>query len=220
MTTLLIAISGCSGGNKGPLEVYSRLQSHWDTKEVRVLQLETIPDSVIENIELVVKTVLDQPTSSYKDVFLVGYSMGGAVALGAAASLLEKQICKVKGIALLSTQTDGLQVLTTLNLPILFYHGSRDEFFQPSEIKRFYNKYEGPKKMVIVSKGGHNLGPKYAASPYGKALARNIADDIKGLFRATKETSPNEPQTKIIPRTLRESTANAFYSAISRIHPD
>ena len=48
--------------------------------------------------------------------------------------------------------------LKKLNVPILFIHGSNDEFVPTKNVERMYKKYKGPKELLIIDEAEHGMG--------------------------------------------------------------
>ena len=48
--SLVITISGCSGGHRGPQGIYNLFQQLWNDRTVTVLQFNTLPESVEANV--------------------------------------------------------------------------------------------------------------------------------------------------------------------------
>jgi pimeloyl-ACP methyl ester carboxylesterase len=167
----IIAISGSSGGNSGPQGVYSELQSHYQDETLSVSRLDTSPDEIDENVKKVLKAA-----EKADEVYLMGYSMGGAVAASAAGQLGDK----LKGVVLLNTQTEGLYCLKNLNVPVLFYHGSEDEYFPKWQVEGLFKGYSGPKKWVELE--GLNHGFRSSSGQYTQSLASELHSEISHFF--------------------------------------
>lgn len=167
----IIAISGSSGGNQGPQGVYSELQSHYQDETLSVSRLETSPDEIDGNVEKVLKAA-----EKADEVYLMGYSMGGAIAAIAAGQLGDK----LKGVVLLNTQTEGLYCLKDVNVPVLFYHGSEDEYFPKWQVEGLFQDYSGPKKWIELE--GLNHGFRSPQGGYTKTLAKELHSEISHFF--------------------------------------
>ena len=216
MSSVIIAVSGCGGGNSGPKGMYHRLGKHLDGRSVEVLNIETIPDNIAQNIESV-NRLAHEAIARNQNVYLMGYSMGAAVAAIAAQQLNSDGKNSVKGVGLISSQTDGLSALFELNIPVLFYHGSADPFFSSLELLDIFRKYQGPKQFVIIENAGHNLcpeGSKYVSDGYVEELSKEVAEGISHflLESSAQSSSCENVVTKKIPVKSWDSFVNALLS--------
>ena len=216
MTALVINISGCGGGDKGPQGIYPIIKKLFSHQAVSVINIDTTPDELYPNIQKVAKLAFES-SKDYKKIILVGYSMGGAVAALTANQLNQDGKETINGIALLSTQTDGLQHLGDLNIPILFYHGSKDPYFSSQEIESIFSRYQGPKKLVQVENLGHNLAHEkstYVSSKYVHELAKDIHKEINSFFLNSEKDlwKPEEATTKTLPLRLLDQLINRIFS--------
>lgn len=199
--SLLIAISGSGGGNKGPQGIYPCLQQLYGSDNLRILPFETLPNDIDKNVEEVSKVVLSN-AASYKNIYLVGYSMGGAVAALAANKINDTHQGTVKGLVFLDTQTDGLIVLKKLKIPALFYHGKEDQCFPAWQIESVYRSYSGPKRMVELEGLDHDLSQGSASSKeFSQDLAKDIFAEISNFFFNEGLKEPNE-RNEIITRSI------------------
>ncbi|MBS3903841.1 MAG: dienelactone hydrolase family protein [Simkania sp.] len=216
MTNLVLAISGSGGGNRGPQGIYTLFQKYWSTASTTVLRVDTLPDSVQENVDRICD-IVSRNHPFYDNCYILGYSMGGAVAIEATRKLNQTAENRVKGIALLATQTDGLQTLERLNVPVLFYHGTKDPIFRIWEIESAYNKYTGPKKMVRVEGLGHSLaheGNRFVSTRYINNLAKHIIGEISAFFLQInqKESVCKGEVTTQIPLSSIDRVLNRIFS--------
>jgi pimeloyl-ACP methyl ester carboxylesterase len=222
MSDLIITIAGSSGGKKGPHGIYDLFQSLWKDKAVEVLQIDTIPESIAENVEQVAKIALEQ-SQLHKNVYIVGYSMGATVAAVVAQRLNSEGENRIKGIALLAPQTDGLWILGEIPVPVLFYHGSNDHAFRTDEIQNVYRRCAGPAKMVEVTGLTHDLtyaGSPFASGRYLRDLANDIIGEISSLSSLTREEEPlarREIITKEIPLSRRDRAVNNAFSSFLKM---
>lgn len=182
MGSLIVAISGSGGGNRGPQGIYRQFEK-LEGPGIRVVAVDTIPDDVPRNSEKVTQLILSQKQLP-QSVYLVGYSMGGAVAAIAAYELSQKHEGLVKGVVLLSSQTDGLRALFELNIPVLFYHGQKDSIFPLWEMESIYARLPGQKKMVQAVGLEHSLAPNgLKSSRHTHQLAQDVVKEISDFFQ-------------------------------------
>lgn len=205
MTSLFLTISGYSGGNSGPQGVYKLLEN--DKHDgVKIVSIKTIPNKIEANVQLTCATALKN-LASHDGIYLVGYSMGGAVAAQAAYELYQKIGPKLKGVVLLATQSDGLEALRDLNIPVLFYHGKKDSVCPAWQTEGSFRQCIGNKKMIEIEGLDHDLGYLNEVKPsknHAQDLARDIFNEISTFFLnapAEKDLSDNII-SKELPRTI------------------
>lgn len=182
MPNLIIGVSGCSGGEKGPAGLYKFLAKN-SGSDCKFFALPTLPEDLLGNIEKVEQVVASQLHKQYADVYLMGYSMGGAVAAIACEKIEKKNPGSIKGVILLSSQTEGLQVLKSLNVPLLMIHGGQDEYFPAGTLQRIFTELPQKKEWMLIEQGTHNLMPHAKISLDNTSnLAQNISKQIKSFF--------------------------------------
>lgn len=208
MSSLYITISGSDGGHLGPQNIYSLLQSEDESHSIKVLAIETLPNEVEKNVQRTVEAALGQ-LQLVEKIYLVGYSMGGAVAAQAAYVLNNKVKNAVKGLVLVATQTDGMQPLQSLDIPVLFYHGKMDQVFPAWQVETLYKKYKGPKMMIEVERLDHSclLEAQRRSTVYSKALASHLLHSMRDFF-ASKPTQDFD--SKIISAELPVPVMTAY----------
>lgn len=215
MSKLILTISGSSGGDRGPQGIYRLFPGYLNDHSVTVLSVDTIPDSVQENVVKVIQ-IAQERINLYDRIYLVGYSMGGAVAVQVAHHLIKTTgTDRVAGIVLLSTQTDGLQPLKELDIPVLFYCGSEDEYFPLWQIKPHSENYKGQKRFVQVDHLKHDLSPinySYISSRYINSLAKDVTDEMNSFFNNKKKNEEKWNVDKLIPISRLDRFINLFYS--------
>lgn len=181
---LIIAISGAGGGKTGPQGYYRQLNSHLGTEQFTVFPMETTRDNIPYNISKVANLV-SLNFDRFKNVYLMGWSMGGAVAILSAYQInSEMQDERIKGLILLAPQSDGTHLLKELKMPILFCHGDRDETVPLWTVQGKYEDYEGMKKILIFEGLDHDfkLDGTKTETPI-----HIIAKKINELFHPNKE---------------------------------
>lgn len=222
MTDLLLAISGSRGGDQGPQGVYKLFQKKFSNNSLHIQPVYTLPEDVLKNVNQITRIASDQ-LNSYENVYVMGYSMGGEIAVRVAYELNKTGKNRIKGLVLLATQTEGMHILKELNIPVLFYHGKEDEFFPTWQIETVFEKYQGPKKMIEIEQVGHNFAPKGALSlkSYTQVLAKHIFVEISDFFSKTKngvKVSEVNPISKEISfthsYTLQDKMKACFWNAL------
>lgn len=155
---LLICISGSGGGNSGPNGLYNFLQTYLTKHDFRVLQFDTLPNGVEPNVNKLIKLILTH-FNVYKDIYLMGWSMGGAVAINVAYYINhvngDLSPAKIKGVVLLATQEAEMNNINFLDIPILFIHGKEDHALPCDISLTLYNKYKYDKDLFIINNVGH-----------------------------------------------------------------
>lgn len=186
MSIKIVAVSGYSGGGEGPLGLYATLKKQPPSK-MDFIPIDTIPNDIENNVKKVVAEALSNQEPE-GGVYLMGYSMGGAVAALSAYQLQQSNPGVIKGVILLSPQTDGLSALANLNLPVLAFIGEGDEYFTPREITRSLKDVQ-KKEICIIEGVGHNLG---------KNKTRSSGDLAKLLTKVNHEFTKyfNQPLVK------------------------
>lgn len=211
MSVLVVAISGSDGGNQGPQGIYKQFKSHWKDRDViKVISIDTTPNQILANIEKVTQTVLKN--QSYKSIYLVGYSMGGAVAALSAYHLSCELSSSVDGVVLIGTQTDGILSLSELNIPVLFYHGKEDLIFPIWQIDSVYKSIKASKKMVQIEGVGHNFAPagkRYLSASDTKKLASDVVTEISSFILESK-AQEKSLQSKVVTKELHLSQSKGI----------
>lgn len=209
---ILITISGCSGGNKGPQGIYTSFNRFAEDGRLSIINVETVPDDINANVKRV--SDIAREALEKGNVYLLGYSMGGAVAALVAAELKQAGGANVKGLILLDTQTDGLHVLKGLKIPVLFYHGKEDQVFPLAQIKSMSRRCQGPKKIVVVEQLDHDLNLHHGKlKDLTTVLANDIFNEISRFFFSnTNQSVSDEP---IVPKFLPGT--KTFRSLLARL---
>lgn len=215
---LLITISGCGGGHMGPQEIYPCLQKNYGNGSLKILPFETLPDNIQDNVNRVSEIALKN-LDSFENIYLIGHSMGGAVAALAAHKLNETTDKTVKGLVLINPQTEGLQVLKKLTIPVLFYHGKEDQIFPTWQIESTYNAYSGPKRMIELEGLDHDL-----TQDSGRSKSKKFKNDLtKDLFSEISKFFFNgdieeiQRENEILSRAIPCTPQKSFMETLSSI---
>jgi len=159
MVYLVLCISGSGGGNGGPYGSYFNLQSYVNNDKYKIVSVETAPMSISLNVEILMD-IIDKNKSCYEGVIIIGWSLGGAVALQTAhfANKYIKQniVC---GLILLAPSYKHMQLIDMINIPIIFIHGINDNITPYSEIQKLYDGYKGEKYIHFLENNGHDFNP-------------------------------------------------------------
>lgn len=203
MTNLLITISGSGGGNQGPLGIYKNFESS-TTDTFQVINMDTLKDKIGDNVARVVD-VVTKNLEKYKNIYLMGYSMGGAVVALATYQLNSEDRSPIKGIVFLATQTEGLQYLMGINVPVLFFHGTDDEYFPLWQLQSTFKRYKSEKQMVVIKGASHSFRPEKNHSTDTQKLAKDIWEHSIDFFSEKKMNSSNQTE-KALPLQNKQST--------------
>ena len=213
---LIIAISGTGGGSAGPQDFYSRLPSYLGSEDITVIQMETIPDNIHDNVSRVAETV-SLNFDRFRNIYLMGWSMGGAIAILSAYQMnIEKQTDTIKGLILLAPQSDGIHLLKGLKVPVLFCHGEKDETVPLWTVQQNYEQYQGLKEIVLFEGLDHDF------SLNGKKTESSflyIAKQITQLFHHNVETGSYAEVTQktiTVPVETTQQT-KTFFDCISQV---
>lgn len=208
---LFITVSGCGGGAEGPQGIYQHLQKSEENSSLKVLPFDTLPNDTKTNVENVARLVLENQ-GNYKNIYLVGHSMGGAIVTQAAHQLNEKSAGSVKGIVLLNTQVEGLNDLKKTTIPVLFYHGKEDQYFPIWQYNSIYKRCLGPRRVVHLENLDHDFAPG-KNGPKLKGLTQDLASDLLAEISSffLKDTQA-ESQTEIITRPIALSRKESRFT--------
>jgi pimeloyl-ACP methyl ester carboxylesterase len=182
---------------------------------LKFLPIDTLPNVVLENVERVTKIAQEQ-LCFYDNIYLAGHSMGGAIAALAAHEINKIAEGSVKGVVLIGTQTDGLQVLKEIRVPILFYHGKEDEYFPTWQIESIYTNYPGPKMMVALEGLDHDLGVQGHSKSNGCShdLARDFIAEFSNFFFSLNHDTYLEAPKEIISRKVTLTPKSGLFQRI------
>lgn len=216
----IVAVSGYSGGRSGPADLYNRLTIMSSEGACRFFAIDTVAEDMEENVERVVQAVKQRGLDPSK-TYLMGYSMGGAV-VAEASERLAGQGFQVGGLILLSTQTDGLYPLFERKLPSLFFHGTRDDIFRPSEIEYIASRCLAQKKIVWLKGLNHDWkldGQVYRSTVYSDELARAILAEINAFISSIASDEPSQSSiTMEIGMTPVDRAINGFAQFFKRFY--
>jgi fermentation-respiration switch protein FrsA (DUF1100 family) len=129
--------------------------------------------------------------------FIYGHSLGGAVAIDLAARLaaqdkgkpqargliVESTFTSLPDIAaeltwswlptrlLLTQRFDSIDKVRSVDVPILFVHGTGDRYVPARFSQALYEAAPGPKKLLLIENGGHNNAMWIGDGEYQSAFA-------------------------------------------------
>jgi pimeloyl-ACP methyl ester carboxylesterase len=214
---LIIAISGAGGGTSGPQGFYDYLKPYMANEDISVIQMETIPGNIHDNASRVAETV-SRNFDRFRNIYLMGWSMGGAVAILSTYQInIEKQTDTIKGLILLAPQSDGIQLLKELKVPVLFCHGKKDETVPLWTVQGRYDQYQGMKEIVLFEGLDHDFSlngekTKFPIQCIAKQITQLFHQNIEpgSHSEVTQETITIPVQSIKIRKTLLERLFHVF----------
>ncbi len=143
--------------------------------------------SVYEDAEVAWKYLVEERKISAKNIFIYGYSLGSAIAIELAKQhqnnaglIIESSFTSIKElidyyqIPLPNTNSvqyfDSITKVKSLHIPILFIHGSADEFIPPYMSNKLFMASSGPKSLLIISGATHSNALEKGGSIYRQAV--------------------------------------------------
>lgn len=133
--------------------------------------------------------------------FIYGHSLGGAVAIDLAARLAREhpQAPQARGLIVESTFTslpdiaaelswswlptrlfmsmryDSIDKVRTIDVPVLFVHGTGDRYVPARFSQALYDACAAPKRLLLIENGGHNNAMWVGGEQYQRAFAEFFA---------------------------------------------
>ena len=145
----------------------------------------------------------------HNNIFVYGHSLGGAIAIDLASKqpnmaglITEGTFTSMKNIAgynplfkllplnLIVTQHfDSMSKISSLQMPLLMFHGSNDEVIPPSMAKQLFEKAPQPKTLVSIPEAKHDNLHKTASPEYILNLKNFIDTNVERSL--AQSPSPN-----------------------------
>lgn len=150
----VIMLGGYSGGFDGPANAFADLSRKLIDSGIASLRIDyrRAGDCVECGIDtLLALQYLDD--DAIRDVILVGWSFGGAIAMGVGS--LAKSI---RGVAAVSTiEISDCCTRRLRSKPLLLIHGEADMTSPVAWPRRVYSLAEGPRDLILYSDVGHDM---------------------------------------------------------------
>ena len=152
----VVMVGGTGGGFDTPARrLYPRLAK--DLRNERISTLRVQYRHPTDLLESTVDTLLGAryiESQGVRAIGMVGHSLGGAVAIRAAAS-----DPAVRAVVAIATQTAGTEQVVGLagRAAILLLHGDADPVVPSRSSEEVYRRAGEPKKLVIYEGAGHTL---------------------------------------------------------------
>ena len=148
-----VVLGDPDSGPDGPSNIYPDLASDLLDRDVGSLRLRyRSPGDCVQSAIDVLLALQYLDDEGIRDVVLVGWSFGGAVAISAGALART-----VRGIAAISTlQVSDCCVRRLRSKPVLLLHGDADEVSPVEVSRRVYFKCDEPRRLIIYSGADHN----------------------------------------------------------------
>ncbi|MCH9621280.1 MAG: hypothetical protein S4CHLAM20_06990 [Chlamydiia bacterium] len=173
--SVIIAMSGCSGGNQGPLGVYPKLKKIFNDESFKLKNLQTVANDYQKNILKVERLALKQFAKG-KKVLLCGYSMSASVMIIAAHKLIQSGKV-ISGIILINPEAEKLRGLAPLKVPVLSFHGEKDTVFPLKNNARSFTEIKARFEAHVFKDLDHDLKPGDS-----KQVAAEMKNKIEKFF--------------------------------------
>lgn len=127
-------------------------------------------------------------------IFLYGHSLGGAIAIDlavqhpeAAGLIVEGSFTSIREIVqhqgrfwmfpadlILNQRFDSISKVRSLEMPVLFIHGTADGMVPATMSQQLYAAAPEPKQLVLIPEAGHNDVAEVAGSQYLQAVQKFV----------------------------------------------
>lgn len=127
-------------------------------------------------------------------IFIYGHSLGGAVAIDlalkhpdAAGLIVESSFTSIQGIVdyqrvygifpvnlILHQRFDSINKVRSLQMPVLFIHGTADWQVPATMSQQLYDAAPEPKQLLLVPQAGHNNTAEMAGYRYFQAVQKFV----------------------------------------------
>jgi uncharacterized protein len=138
---------------------------------------------------------LEQQVPDAQKRFVYGHSLGGAVAIDLASKLARRPDPAIRGLIvessftslpdiaaelswswlptrlIMSQRYDSIEKVRTVNVPVLFVHGTGDRYVPAKFSQALFEAAPSPKRLLLIENGGHNNAMWMGDSEYRGAFA-------------------------------------------------
>lgn len=152
----VIFVGGKNGGFESPAgNLYSELSRTLNLHNISSLHVKLrYPNDLVESVMDVMIAITFLERFGIEEIGLVGYSIGGAVAIQAAASTPDS----VRTVVTLATQAYGTEVASSLDhTSLLLIHGLNDEIMPVYSSTYVHDIAQGEKQLLLYKGATHKL---------------------------------------------------------------
>ena len=102
---------------------------------------------------------------------------------------------------IMSQRYDSIEKVRTVNVPVLFVHGTGDRYVPAKFSQALFEAAPSPKRLLLIENGGHNNAMWMGDSDYRGAFADFFALAAGGGQRQVTSAGPSCPGSRIFALT-------------------
>lgn len=152
----VVMVGGTGGGFDTPARgLYPQLAQDLPNHRISALLVQyRHPTDLVESVFDTVLGLRYLESRGVTAAGVVGYSLGGAVAIQAAANAPAARV-----VIAVATQSAGTEPVATLagRAAILLVHGDADRIIPPTSSEEVYRRAGEPKRLIVYEGAGHTL---------------------------------------------------------------